>query len=136
MCERYEQKNNRASELPSTYVPITSSPKPPCDTKRKNLHAHCSDCSLLNAHRIAVKCMDLSGKLLPSCYNLDLRMFFSDLEGRSGTISLPKTNLKIPSKYHQNAYQQGRIHGIRCVHARTASNFGRKQYFCWISTRV
>ena len=32
--------------------------------------------------------------------------------------------------------EQGRIHGIRCVHARTASNFGRKRLFCRISTRV
>ena len=32
--------------------------------------------------------------------------------------------------------EQGRIHGIRCVLARNASNFGRKRHFCRISTRV
>ena len=32
--------------------------------------------------------------------------------------------------------ERGRIPGIRCVLARTASNFGRKRYFCRISTRV
>jgi len=35
-----------------------------------------------------------------------------------------------------NISQQGRIHGIRCVPARTASNFGRKRHFWRISIRV
>jgi len=32
--------------------------------------------------------------------------------------------------------KQGRIHGIRCVLARTASRFGQKRWFCKVSTRV
>ena len=32
--------------------------------------------------------------------------------------------------------EQGRIHGIRCVLARTDSRFGQKLLFCMVSTRV
>ena len=32
--------------------------------------------------------------------------------------------------------EQGRIHGIRCVLARTDSNFDQKRHFCMVSTRV
>ena len=32
--------------------------------------------------------------------------------------------------------EQGRIHGIRCVLARTVSSFGQKRDFCIVSTRV
>ena len=35
---------------------------------------------------------------------------------------------------HSNIEKQGRIHGIRCVLARTDSSFGRKRHFCMVST--
>ena len=38
--------------------------------------------------------------------------------------------------YDAMASKQGRIHGIRCVLARTNNSFGRKQHFCMVSTRV
>ena len=35
-----------------------------------------------------------------------------------------------------NTKEQGQVHSIRCVLARTASNFGQKRHFCRISTPV
>ena len=44
---------------------------------------------------------------------------------------------RIEKQKREGMKEQGvYIHGIRCVLARTDSNFGQKQHFCMVSTRV
>ena len=57
-------------------------------------------------------------------------MMMKDIYEKHGYESLREKKMK------DNLKKQGRMHGIRCVLACTASNFRQKLHFCRISTCV
>ena len=53
-----------------------------------------------------------------------------------GHHALEVTRARSSKTIHRCNIKQGRIHGIRCILARTDSSLGRKRHFCIVSARV